>query len=130
MPRGLSDEAKRLWRMVAGPLAELGILTEIDVPAAMMMAEHYSIAKRAADRVAVDGLTADDENGAERKHPLLQVMRDNSAAFRQYAAEFGMTPSSRTRLHTEQPEQLTLLDVLFGADVQVGQDVVDSEIEE
>jgi hypothetical protein len=38
-----------------------------------------------------------------------------SAAFRSYAAEFGMTPSSRSRLNvTPTAEQLSLADELFG----------------
>lgn len=43
-----------------------------------------------------------DERGLSRKHPLLQVWRENSTAFRQYAVEFGLTPSARGRI--EYPE--------------------------
>lgn len=123
-PRGLSAGALRFWREVAGELVAAGLLTVADMPAAVMMAEHFSVARQAATKLAADGLVEIDEHGAARKHPLLQVMRDASAAFRQYAVEFGMTPSSRTRVHAPGPVQLDLADLLFGdvADVQVGDD--------
>jgi len=54
------------------------------------------------------------------------VLRDISGAFRAYAAEFGMTASSRSRVRSDAPEELmSLADALFAAvrDVQeVGDD--------
>jgi P27 family predicted phage terminase small subunit len=119
----MSTEALRLWRRIAPAVIELGILSELDVPAFVLMAEHYSVAMQAAQAISEDGLTAVDENGAERKHPLLQVLRDNSTAYRMYAAEFGLTPGSRGRLHVApDAEQLSLADELFGMIEQVESD--------
>lgn len=113
MPRGLSKGAKRLWRMLAGDLVELGLFTDVDVPAFMLMAEHFGIAREAALIVDEEGLQTKDEHGCNRKHPLLQVLRDNSAAFRQFATEFGLTPSARVRLDVQiEPEQLSFADAL------------------
>lgn len=114
MPHGLSRGAKKLWRRLASDLVDLGIMTDVDIPAFMLAAEHFGIARGAATIIAEDGMVTTDENGFMRKHPLLQVLRDNSAAFRQYATEFGLTPSSRSRLHVDPPEQLSLVDMLFG----------------
>lgn len=38
------------------------------------------------------------EDGALVKNPALQILRDNSAAFNRYAAEFGMDPQNRSRI--------------------------------
>lgn len=104
-----------MWRRLADDLIDLGIMTDVDVPAFVLMAEHYGIARNAATEIAEQGMTTQDEHGMQRKHPLLQVFRDSSAAFRSYAAEFGMTPSSRSRLNvTPTAEQLSLADELFG----------------
>jgi len=99
------EAAKTFWRRVAPEMIELGLLTAVDVPAFLLMCEHFAVAREAAKTVARAGLTRKDEAGVERKHPLLQIMRDNSKAFRMYAAEFGMTPSSRQRLAFEAPEE-------------------------
>lgn len=114
MPHGLSRGAKGLWVKVAGELIGSGVMTGADVPAFMLMAEHWAIARQAAEMIAEQGLQAPDENGALRKHPLLQVLRDNAAAFRLYAAEFGLTPSSRTRVAGNAEPPASLEELLFG----------------
>lgn len=115
MPRGLSPRAQELWHRLADDMADLGMFSDVDIPAFMLMAEHYAVARAALAIVTEDGMTVVDENGLARKHPLLQVFRDNSTAFRAYATEFGMTPSSRARLGARpEGEQLSLADELFG----------------
>ena len=104
-----------------------GVLRTVDVPAFVLMAEHYALALRAIGEIADnDYLTTEDRNGAERKLPQLQVFRDNAAAYRMFATEFGLTPSSRARIHVQgDGEQLSLADELFsmiGNAVEVGND--------
>jgi P27 family predicted phage terminase small subunit len=122
MPRGLPKRAQRFWRDHAAKLEELGVLTAVDGPAFTLMALHYAVALEALEIIQRDvllltdetgapekiirtGLMAVDENGAARKHPLLQVWRENSTAFRQYAAQFGLTPAARARLSIAEPSE-------------------------
>lgn len=114
-PRGLAKfnpcVAKR-WDEIAPALEALGLLTDLDAAAFRMMLQHYQFALEAASEVREEGLTRQDENGVQRKHPMLQIFRDNSTAFRAYAEQFGMTPSSRSRLSPQAPKQMALGDVL------------------
>ena len=105
-----------------GPLLKVeGLLTDIDQPGFELMAEHYSIAVKAAETVEREGLETLDDHGLTRKHPLLSVFRDHATAFRNYAAEFGMSPSARSRVRFEESEQLTLLEQeLFGDALKKG----------
>lgn len=97
-----------------GPLLKLeGLLTDIDQAGFELMGEHYAIAMRAAEIVEREGLKTKDERGLDRKHPLLSVFRDNAVAFRNYAAEFGMSPSARSRVNFEEVEQMSLLEQEF-----------------
>ena len=117
-PHGLSDGAKKFWRTMAKDLIRLGMLTAVDVPAFLLMAEHYAIAREARDLISEKGLTDIDVNGLTRKHPLLQVWRDNSTAYRMYASEFGLTPSSRSRLKAPAPnDEPSLAELLFNMTV-------------
>jgi P27 family predicted phage terminase small subunit len=104
MPRNMLTEARRFWREHVPRLVALGVATEVDGPALAMMATHYALAERAAKQLKQDGLTTTDERGLTRKHPLLQVLRDNSTAFRSYAMQFGLTASARARLSVAEPE--------------------------
>lgn len=118
-PYRLLPKARRFWLDNAPRLTALGLLSEIDLPAFQMMATHFGVAVQAAELIRAEGIMTKDEHQLDRKHPALQVLRDNSAAFRTYAAEFGMTPSARSRVKAETPEeQLSLADMLFQAVTQ------------
>lgn len=116
MPRKrLSPEGQRLWKTLAPKLAELGLITEADGAAFEMLCVHYGVAVQAARQLREDGLTTTDEDGLIRKHPLLQVLRESSTAFRMYAEQFGLTPAARARLRLPAPdEEPSLAEVLFG----------------
>jgi P27 family predicted phage terminase small subunit len=86
----------------APQLQAMGLLTDADQAALELMSVHYSIAWRAAEIVTREGLMLKNAFGWA-KHPLLQVLRDNSTAFKSYAAEFGLTPSSRSRISVPEP---------------------------
>jgi P27 family predicted phage terminase small subunit len=103
IPYGIHPRARKFWRAHGPKLERLGILSEVDGPALAMLATHWAIAFEAARVIREEGLSAVDVNGATRKHPLLQVLRDNSTAFRLYAAEFGLTPSARGKLDIPEP---------------------------
>jgi P27 family predicted phage terminase small subunit len=105
MPRGMEQLARKFWQDHADKLERLGLLTEVDGPAFAMCATHWAIAFLAARAIREEGLYLIDGDGAKRKHPLLQVMRDNSAAFRAWAVEFGLTPSSRARISIPEPAE-------------------------
>lgn len=107
-PTLIDERAREFADRVLPDLRATKVLTDIDLGAFELMCTHYAIARLAAERIKREGLL---RNGA--KHPLLQVMRDNSKMFLSYAATFGMTPSDRTRIHIEEAEQLSLADLLF-----------------
>ncbi len=113
-PRGLATHNKyvgKLWDEYAPELERMGLLTGLDVAGLRLMLQHYQFALEAAVDVRNDGLTRKDENGVERKHPAMLMFERNSEMYRKWATEFGMTPSSRTRLKIDgAAEQLTLED--------------------
>lgn len=111
-PRWLPPAAKRAWRDLAPRLERLGVLTEVDGPAFAMMVTHYALAAEAAKVLREEGLlVSDPEHKAadgsvpKRKHPALQILRDHSAAFRAYAAAFGLTPADRGRISVPAPDE-------------------------
>jgi P27 family predicted phage terminase small subunit len=123
MPRGrLPEGAKKFWRKYAQGLEAVGVLTEPDLPAFEMMAWHFHFALKAGEQLEREGLAVMDSKDQQlKKHPLNQVFRENSAALRMYATEFGMTPSGRSRLQPREKEgQLSLAEMLF-AEVDSGE---------
>lgn len=114
-PAWLPTEAKKRWKEIGPELERLGLLTCIDGPVFAMMFLHYAIAvetakeikkrKRDLKKFSINrSPLITDEKGLPRKHPLHQILRDHSLAFKSYMSEFGLSPSSRTRLSIPGPE--------------------------
>jgi P27 family predicted phage terminase small subunit len=114
MPRGvLPKHGQKLWRSLAPKLIKLGVLSEVDLPAFEMMCLHYALARMAMEEVEEIGLTIEEE-GKTKKNPAMQAFRENAAAYKQLLVEFGLTPSSRSRIVAEVlDEEPTLADILF-----------------
>jgi P27 family predicted phage terminase small subunit len=114
MPRGvLPKYGQKLWRSLAGRLVELGVLTEIDLPAFEMMCLHYALTRQALDDVEKNGLTIQEE-GKTKKNPAMQAFRENGQAYKALLVEFGLTPSSRSRIVTDVLEDHpSLAELLF-----------------
>lgn len=113
--RGMQPLARKFWDDYGPELERLEILTGVDSAAFRLMAEHYGFAVRAAKELNEGGLTVETSEGV-KKNPVAQIFKDNSLAFKNFAAEFGMTPSARTRLKMPaEAEQLSLAEQLFRA---------------
>lgn len=104
-PGWLPKEAKKKWRELAPEMERLGLLTMVDGLTFSMLLLHWSVAVDAAKTMKAEGITSEDERGLSRKHPLAQILRDNSVMFRAYAAEFGLSPSTRARLDLPAPDE-------------------------
>jgi len=114
MPHGvLPKHGQKLWHALAPKLIELGILTEVDLPAFEMLCLHYAFARMAMEDVEINGLTI-TEDGKTKKNPAMQAFRENSTAYKQLLVEFGLTPSSRSRIVADVlDDEPTLSEILF-----------------
>jgi len=127
-PRWLSDEAKEAWRRVAPELIACGLLTAVDSMSLEMACECYAMGRRGLVDMRVNGTTftvgkssnggykqgrldmgSDDSSqeptkGYEQQRPVVAITFNAMKLWRAFAAEFGMTPSSRTRVTMATPE--------------------------
>ena len=101
----LSADARKLRKDLAPKLETLSILTELDGASLDMMLTHYSLASEAARTLKKEGSIIEDSKGYPAKHPAVNILKEHSAAFLRYAAEFGLTPSSRSRLNLVTPDE-------------------------
>jgi P27 family predicted phage terminase small subunit len=103
-PAWLPDEAKARWKQLAPQLEHMGLLTTVDGMTFSLLLMHWALAVDAAKTLKKEGLTSEDERGLPRKHPMAQILRDNSQMFKAYSAEFGLSPSSRANLDLPQKD--------------------------
>lgn len=113
-PSHLNSDAKREWKRVARSLELLGLLSDIDRGALAAYCQSYGI-EAAASRAIDKHMRSDDgrkwgmlvatPSGALIQHPLVGVARRARLDMVKFAAEFGMTPSARSRVKVEPGEK-------------------------
>jgi P27 family predicted phage terminase small subunit len=105
-PEHLSEKARRAWDVVSPLLERAGILATADAFALEMLCEAYGDYLDARDAIEeFGGNYYETKNAAggtmHRAHPAVAVMRDADRRIRGWLAEFGMTPSARTRVSAQ-----------------------------
>ncbi len=107
MPTWLSAKAKAEWRRIAPELRRLGLVAKIDMAALATYCQAVAEVQIATETIDREGrvctwpiLDKDGNKIGERlkAHPAVQQQRDAMQRVKQFAAEFGLSPSGRTRV--------------------------------
>lgn len=102
-PPQLSEKAAAEWHRLAPVLTRMRVLTEADADALAQLCECVAQLHAINETLSKDGLLASTAAGGIKLHPLLAAQAATRAGMLRLLAEFGLTPSSRSRLKT--PEE-------------------------
>lgn len=97
-PRVLQGEARREWHRMGKILFQAGLLTEIDGPGLMGYCLAYARLLDAEEKVREFGSVVKAPSGYLAHSPYLAIANKALEQMRAFLVEFGMTPSSRTRV--------------------------------
>lgn len=98
-PSHLSEEAKKEWRRMSDKLHKLGLLTEIDGAALAAYCQAYGRWVEAEQNVKKYGMVMlSPDKGWPVQSPYLSIANKALEQMHKYLTEFGMTPSSRSRI--------------------------------
>lgn len=86
-------------------LAPLGMLTDVDHRALELYSQTYSTWKEATEKVATSGMLIKAPSGYPQQNPYLGIANQASKRLQSLLSEFGMTPSSRSRVIASTPEK-------------------------
>lgn len=111
-PPHLCDDAKVEWGRVASMLYALRLLSDADVAALAAYCQSYATWKQAVEALnemakidkVTKGLVIKTSNKNIIQNPLLGIANTAASNMVRYAAEFGMTPSARARIHSGDPK--------------------------
>jgi P27 family predicted phage terminase small subunit len=112
-PAFLCDDAKVEWGRVCSVLYSAGLMTELDRAALAAYCAAYgrwAQAERAINRMASKdeinaALMIKTSNGNAIQNPLVGIANKAKSDMVRYAAEFGMTPSARSRVTATENEK-------------------------
>jgi P27 family predicted phage terminase small subunit len=98
-PSHLSAEAKREWWRLGRQLKAIGLMTNIDRGALALYCQAWSRWLEAEKALKTYGVMVKSPNGFPMQSPYLAVANKAMEQIRTMLCEFGMSPSSRTRVH-------------------------------
>lgn len=117
VPRWLSEGAKEEWGRVAGRLHDAGLLTYVDQATLAAYCEAYARWRKAEQALQEEGakLILETDKGYRYPNPLIGVAQTAMRDMLRVAAEFGMTPSARSRVRVPQDgeEEPSLAEILY-----------------
>ena len=119
-PDGLDAAAKLEWARITPELHRLGLLTLVDRAALAGYCVLWSRWQAAEAVIQRDGLTFETPNGFLQKRPEVTIARESLALMRNFASEFGLSPSSRSRVQAGPPartEEEQAFDEFFPPDI-------------
>ena len=98
-PAHLGAEAKREWKRISVDLAGYGLLTRIDRAALALYCEAWGRWVEAERALRTYGVMINAPSGFPMQSPYLAIANKAMEQIRALLTEFGMSPSSRTRVH-------------------------------
>jgi P27 family predicted phage terminase small subunit len=96
-PQWLPATARKAWRETVKELETMGLLARADTQALIVFCQAVAEHQAAGEEVNQLGVTV-DRDGIRVKNPACQVQKDNASIIIRVAAEFGLTPSARSRI--------------------------------
>lgn len=104
-PAWLDTEAKKEWKRIAPILRRVGILSEVDEDALATYCTTYARWKEAERKVVTMGMVVKAPGGYPIMSPYLSIANKAMAQCQRMLVEFGMTPSSRSRVTKVKSEE-------------------------
>lgn len=105
-PTHLKGEARREWKRVVGELFDAGLLTSVDRAALAAYCQAWARWVEAEKQIRENGYVFTTESGYQQQVPWVGIANAALDNMRKFAVEFGMTPSSRTRVRVSKQEEL------------------------
>lgn len=102
-PEWMGEDAKREWRRIVPLLRQRGLLEVIDRAALTGYCTSWGDLAEATRILAEQGTTVLGPKGQLQMHPELRRLEKARQALRQFAQEFGLSPSARTRVRAAPP---------------------------
>ena len=103
-PSYLNNIGKREWKRIAKELHGLGLLTNLDKTALAGYCQCYVMYIDATKKIQEQGVLVKAQSGFPMQSPYVSIANKAMVEMRKWLLEFGMTPSSRSKI-TIQPDK-------------------------
>jgi len=119
-PAHLKGVAKTEWNRITKELFALGIVSKIDRAALAVCCTAWADYVKACNKLEKEGEVIISDKGGMYQNPWVAIKKRSMDQVQKFYAEFGMTPSGRSRIKVESPsEEDEMAGYLFGQKVKV-----------
>lgn len=100
-PDDMTPDAREVWITFARQLAGMRVMTKADTAALQMLCESWVRWKSATRTVQETGFMVRSPSGYPIQNPMLSIANKAQEQCLKILAEFGLTPSSRSRIRPD-----------------------------
>jgi P27 family predicted phage terminase small subunit len=97
-PENVTKEVREIWDYTLDGLAYMGLAAGIDRDALVAYCSAVAAHRVAAARIEDKGLFTNGPHGETTANPAWRIMNEAANQIRQFAGQFGLTPSARVGL--------------------------------
>jgi len=97
-PEDLPAEVRVVWRQLATPMADAGLLDAVDAAGLEAVARNVVAWRNAYRIMDEEGEYVESPNGYKIAHPAMAVANKAQSEYRAWAARYGLTPLDRVSL--------------------------------
>ena len=109
-PAYLDAIAVKEWKRLVPILSRMKVLTEADGIALANLCQAVSTMVKAQEQLTKNGVLYKTKSGYIQQSPLLGIVNSQVDIINRLCREFGLTPSSRTRIRAGQEEPTSYAD--------------------
>src|SRR5208337_264989 len=102
-PAHLSEAAREEWCRITRELDALGLISNLDRAALAIYCDAYARWVETSEKLKQSGLLVKSPTGFPVQSPYLAIVNKTVEQMRAFVGEFGMTPSSRSRIEAAPP---------------------------
>lgn len=119
-PSHLKGAARTEWNTLTKELHALRLLLNVDRAALAVCCTAWADYVKASNKLVKEGEVIISEKGGMYQNPWVAIKKRSMDQVMKFYAEFGMTPSSRSRVKVDVPdEEEEMANMLFGKNVKV-----------
>lgn len=119
-PEHLQGPARTEWKRITAELLKLKLIAQVDRAALAAYCMAWGDMVKATNKLKKEGEVIISDKGGMYQNPWVSIRNSAMERVLKISAEFGMTPSSRTRVRVqEQTPEDEMEKMLFGPHVQV-----------
>jgi len=101
LPKGIADDVREIWEYTLGELDAMKIATAADRDSLICYCEAVVAHRKASAILAKSQVLVKGLHGGLVRNPALSVQTHAATTIRNFAQEFGLTPSGRSRITAE-----------------------------